>query len=288
MWHRAFVVSGLILLAGCPSKKDAERQFQVAILKMTEFRTRMCECKDKACADKVQEDMTAWAQQMAKDAPTAKSQQPSEDQIKKMTEAATLYSECMVKAMGANDPIAVEPIHDDVPAASVPPASTSHNADDLLREARTWAAQKQPQHRIANADIQYVEENGNLDEEYGELELTFGRAMQSVDDSKRKIGAPVPQRPDPDDCFQLRWRRTVGWSRTAHGCSEAGAVALRCSVAQIWKRAASRDAPHTALASIDVDTTSKVVEWEFRILDEPRQIDIRESFVDDCPLAVEK
>jgi hypothetical protein len=47
-----------------PPKSENE----VVMEKMRGFTDGMCACKDKVCADKVQEGMSAWAQQVARDA----------------------------------------------------------------------------------------------------------------------------------------------------------------------------------------------------------------------------
>jgi hypothetical protein len=70
-----------------------------SIAKMEGFQKAMCECKDKACADKVQDDMTKWGTEMAK---TAKpDDKPDPEMVKKSGEIMTKYTECMTKLMTA-------------------------------------------------------------------------------------------------------------------------------------------------------------------------------------------
>jgi hypothetical protein len=72
---------------------------------LSEFADRMCECKDKACADKVNEDYTKWGTEMARKAKPDDYRKHSPDDIRKMTEAATKYTECYTKlAMAAGNP----------------------------------------------------------------------------------------------------------------------------------------------------------------------------------------
>jgi hypothetical protein len=170
----------------------------------------------------------------------------------------------------------------------VPPEANAHDADTLLRDARAWARDKQPEHLVSDVRIAYVDASGELDADHGELEIVFGRTLRKVDDPKRKIGAPVVQPQEPNDCFQLAWSRKAGWSRTTYGCSEAYEVATRCTVKQIWKEAIERNVPAEALASLSLRTRPSGGAWEIRVVDEPRGINIVESFADDCPLAVEK
>lgn len=65
----------------------------------------------------------------------------------------------------------------------------------------------------------------------------------------------------------------------------------RCSVVDTWKKAIAKGAPPAGLARIELGVTSDRTwarTWTYVLQDEPRGIDIREVFPDDCPLAVEK
>jgi hypothetical protein len=68
-----------------------------AIDMVMQFSDRMCNCKDKACADKVNDDYTKWGSEMAKNARPEDARDIDPDDIKRMTEAATKYSECYTK-----------------------------------------------------------------------------------------------------------------------------------------------------------------------------------------------
>ena len=67
-----------------------------AMAKMTEFKDKMCACKDKACADGVQHAMMDWSTGAMKDAANMKL---SPDDTKKMTDVAKAMSECAATAM---------------------------------------------------------------------------------------------------------------------------------------------------------------------------------------------
>ena len=77
-----------------PPKTETE----IAMAQMESFATEMCTCTDKACADRVQADMTKWAQEMAAK-PGAGEERPREQDMKRMTEMGQHYAECMTKAM---------------------------------------------------------------------------------------------------------------------------------------------------------------------------------------------
>lgn len=269
---------------GCPDKNSPERQIRMAVDQMATFTDDMCRCLDKACADKIQDQMTKWATEMARDAPK---QQPKPDEalMKRMTEIGQRYGECMTNAMMSEPPPAAAPaaLRDDIP-----PATTTRDADTLVREARAWARAKQPEHLVTDVQIDYVDANGVIDGEFGAVAIMFGRPAKKADDPKRKIGAPPAPTTRPDDCFQINWSPSVTWSRTTYGCGDAVDVANRCTVTQIWKKAIAAKAPDAALAKIEMRPLAAGAAWTFVIQDEPRGVDIRESFADDCPLAVEK
>jgi hypothetical protein len=88
----------LLAFAGCKKKGGAAGE---AVAKMEGFQKQMCDCKDKACADKVNEDMTKWGTEMAKTAGAAKDEKPDPDLAKKSADIMTKYTECMTKLMMA-------------------------------------------------------------------------------------------------------------------------------------------------------------------------------------------
>ncbi len=76
-----------------------------AMAMMGKFSKQMCECKDKACADKVNEDMSKWGMEMAKSAGSY-DERPDPDMARRSAEIMTRYTECMTKLMmmGAGTP----------------------------------------------------------------------------------------------------------------------------------------------------------------------------------------
>jgi hypothetical protein len=284
-WHRAFVVSALVFASGCPDKNSPERRARATLARFEVFADDMCRCKDKPCADKVQESMTVWATEMAKEAGNKADERPSEETMKKMTDLGQRYAECMTKAMmTAHDEVAVPPVRDDVP-----PATSSREADKLVRAAKDFARVKHPEHVATDLSFDYVDANGELDAEHGRVAVLFGRVKVKPNDPKRKIGAPVPPpQKEHTDCFQLEWTPKNGWDRSGFRCDDAFDVTNKCSTTQVWRKAIDAKAPETALATLRFNTTAAGGDWVFAIKDEPRDIHIHERFDDDCPLAVEK
>ena len=82
----------MITVTGC-KKKGAGGD---ALAKLEGFSKAMCECKDKACADKVQADMTKWSEENAKTA-GKETEKPDPELTKKMTDASTKLGECYSK-----------------------------------------------------------------------------------------------------------------------------------------------------------------------------------------------
>ena len=272
-------VGAVLLLAACPSKKDAKRAEAAALAKMSELSVRMCECKDKACADHVQNAMTRWGEEMAKD-PVVRDSKPDESVMKQMTELATTYGECMTKLlMGA------ESVHADPPAIE---AIEARDADSLIHAARAWVTANEPGRLLSSARFAYVDANGVLDPEFGQARLVFGRSAVPLDDPKRKTGAPVPTPAIPNDCFTRTWSPKTGWQHAPDACVPAYDIGVRCTVLAIWKRAISLGDPADALATIALASTEEGRAWHFTIEDEPRGVHIAHAFVDDCPIAVER
>jgi hypothetical protein len=100
MVYRAFVVSGLILLAGCPDQNSPARQAQLALQTLGEYANKMCACKDKACADKVHDGLIDWSTRAAKEQSEAgRNYRPDAETTRKMSAEGSRYGECMTKGM---------------------------------------------------------------------------------------------------------------------------------------------------------------------------------------------
>jgi hypothetical protein len=94
-----FLAAASLASVGCKKKGGAGE----AMAKMSEFKDKMCACKDKKCADDVQAAMSTWSAESAKSAGDKKPEAPDEKTMKEMQEVGTKYGECMAKAMGAGD-----------------------------------------------------------------------------------------------------------------------------------------------------------------------------------------
>jgi hypothetical protein len=90
----AFLAAVSLASFGCPKKSSSGD----AIVRQTEFRDRMCACKDRACAEKVTEDLTRWGQEQAK-ASGDKIIKMSDDDMKKSAAVSGEMSACMTKIL---------------------------------------------------------------------------------------------------------------------------------------------------------------------------------------------
>ena len=90
---RTMIVLAVCLAFGACKKKSGDD----TVAKLEGFSKAMCECKDKACADKVTADMTAWGAEMSKNA--GKEEKPDPDLAKKSADIMAKYTECMTKLM---------------------------------------------------------------------------------------------------------------------------------------------------------------------------------------------
>ena len=73
--------------------------FQGVMVKMAEFRDKMCVCHDKTCVDAVTDEMTKWSVEVANRAPN--DAKPSDEQIKEITAVTEDFAKCMTAAMTA-------------------------------------------------------------------------------------------------------------------------------------------------------------------------------------------
>jgi len=70
------------------------------VAKMSEFKDRVCACKDKACTDAVQADLVAWSQEQAKNPP--KPVTVDDATTKKLGEITDGYTKCLTDALIAS------------------------------------------------------------------------------------------------------------------------------------------------------------------------------------------
>lgn len=171
------------------------------------------------------------------------------------------------------------------PTPTQPAVPAKPHADAVLAAARTWQRAFNARLGVREATISYVESNGMLDAEHGQVMLAFGWVGKPVDDPKRKTGAPIPaDNARPNECQLFGFAQGKWTPYEAEWCQDIADAPLRCSIEQIWKRAVNREAPTDALAVIHYSSGT----WNFTITDDPRNVHFNASFPDDCPLAVEQ
>jgi hypothetical protein len=90
----AFLAAMSLASFGCPKKTSSGD----AIAKLTELRDKMCACKDKACTEKVTEELTRWGQDQAKVAGD-QGVKMSDDETKKSAAVSGEIGTCMAKVL---------------------------------------------------------------------------------------------------------------------------------------------------------------------------------------------
>jgi hypothetical protein len=87
----------LMSIAACKKKAGDGGGAGDATAKMTEYKDKMCACKDADCAKKVSDEMTAWTASFSKSQGDKKL---GEADQKRTTELGTQMGECMMKLIG--------------------------------------------------------------------------------------------------------------------------------------------------------------------------------------------
>ena len=288
------------IAGGCKSNKarNAEaEQAQRAAEQLGQLADRMCEChyEDPPCADKVIAAMAAWSEDARAD---SSADAPIARQVRAGHQAR--YDRCKTDAVT----IRPKPAR---PATIEPPL----RVDALIRAAREQAIARSPNAAAKSIAAQYVRSDGSLDPTHGRFDIQFWiRAAVADDDPKRSLGAPGGSAPAPappartpqatfwcpanPDCWICPiWAVTAdhpGWTETRNDyCKgELKLAAANCTVDQLWARAIEDGVPKDALASLEISLEGSAPQWKFSVVDEPRAVDIRKSYADDCPAIIER
>ncbi len=102
------IVLVVVLMFGCGGESDRRARVEAAIAKMAGFRDDMCRCRNKACADQVQEAMVRWGTEMSKTARPL-DEKPDPAAAKQSAEIMTVYTDCMAKLLlGPDVPVPAE------------------------------------------------------------------------------------------------------------------------------------------------------------------------------------
>jgi hypothetical protein len=79
-------------------ERESKTDMEAALKKMSELADRMCKCADKACAEKVQEELTSWSMELTKDRDYDEDR-PDPDQANRATQIMIKYSDCASKLL---------------------------------------------------------------------------------------------------------------------------------------------------------------------------------------------
>jgi len=91
----AFLAAMSLAGSGCHKDKAKDKDGE-AIAKLTEIQKRMCACKDKACSEKISEELATWDQEQQK-AAGDKPVSPTGEDAEKIEAAKDKITECLLK-----------------------------------------------------------------------------------------------------------------------------------------------------------------------------------------------
>jgi len=77
----------------------AAERFERMLADGVTFEHSMCGCKDKACAEAVNDELNRWATQLAKEHNSDTEERPNEEQMQRVTKVFSHYGECMTDLM---------------------------------------------------------------------------------------------------------------------------------------------------------------------------------------------
>jgi hypothetical protein len=271
--NRALVAVVVVAAAGPACKKPSKDR--AALEKVVEFSNRMCQCKDKACADLVMRDMKRWGDEMAKNADPH--DKPDPKQVEKVTQAMSDFSKCATNLLAGG--------------SQTPPQSIKSTDADVLIVAALAEAKQAP---LSELTVAYVKSDATLDATYGKLTVRSGKRppQDPADDPKRPIGAPVPPVPPPTvdvDCWTFEVENGKQ-KRETFPCLRGELAQPHCTVREVWKRAMAAEAPPSALATVTLVAALENApqHWLLAIEDAPRNLHFLHEVIDDCPPVLEK
>jgi len=152
---------------------DTAAEMRKALAKMESFKAKMCACTDRACAERVQKEMTDWSASMAR---TGKDAKPREEDMKKFAAVAMAFGECQTKAMAMDTTPKDDPPKDDPP----PPEDGTSSGDGADLASLPACAEYRKQIDNARACAKYPRSTVTaLRQSWGQLEKSWATARSS-------------------------------------------------------------------------------------------------------------
>jgi hypothetical protein len=90
---------GLALVEVLNKQRQDEAEERKPIAKLEEFQQKMCSCKDKPCAERVNDEMTKWGTAMVKEVRSKPPKKPNPELARISSEMMTRYVDCMTKLL---------------------------------------------------------------------------------------------------------------------------------------------------------------------------------------------
>lgn len=251
------------------------------------FRDEMCACQTELCLMNVDAGWRIWLrgerQSLADRAESSADYFVDEHAAQREMEAC----QTRISKSLAPPPVDAAPPPPADEYAPLPPQKPI-SADAAIRSARTWAQEKRNS-TLGSVRAVYVDADGVLDPNAGEIHIAFG--IGPVDDPSRKTGAPVVHPDFSPQCFTLVLAKGT-WTRRDDSCGSVFTRPVACMPSDIWKKALADTKTKDGLAkdfvaSIEISTVYQG-NWMLRVDDDMRKVHVMRMIPDDCPLAVEK
>jgi hypothetical protein len=97
----AILLAGVVRLATRPS--SYEEKMERVVKQLEKFTDQVCVCKDAACAQKVNDEMSKWGQEMAREA-EMNDRPPSPEYMRRVEKTVERMSKCMTEAYKNPEP----------------------------------------------------------------------------------------------------------------------------------------------------------------------------------------
>jgi hypothetical protein len=194
-----------------------------AMAKLQELTDTMCACKDKACADETNDELSRWSEENAgrpaaarntdrcRDEPDAGDRDPLRRvhgafvrrprEIQALTQRTSV---CVAKA-GDEPTVTV-----DADGLALAPTMPLHDADAIMRHTYSGLGK----YVVSGIQLDYVRAGGEIDPKYGKATFVLGIATppDPGEDPDRPLGAPIVDAAPPPDvsgeqCPRFEWMR---------------------------------------------------------------------------------
>jgi hypothetical protein len=167
-------------------------------------------------------------------------------------------------------------------------------ADEIIARSFTEAQKLAADAEPSSVEVTHIDPDGRvLPQEGGFVALWFNSPSHPPPNRKPSVpGAPPLRGPACPAIHALshlrkinrsrRYEFTTQWTDDAH-CYPSLRGPLRCTIADLWKRAIADGAPNPSHADFRLETENGKRKWRFQVVDRVDHVTLFErSYADDC------